>query len=106
MIGILKVLGESNTSIRKIFLYVSFFIISKGLFWGNLIGIGFCLIQKYFEILKLDPASYYVSAVPVELNFWHVVIINAGTLLLSLLMLIGPSYLVARISPTKSIRFD
>ncbi len=106
MIGILKVLGENNTSIRKIFLYISSFIISKGLLWGNLIGIGICLIQKHFEIFKLDPASYYVSAVPVELNIWHVIIINIGTLLLSLLMLIGPSYLVARISPNKSIRFD
>ncbi len=106
MIGILKVLGESNTSIRKIFLYISSFIISKGLFWGNLIGIGICLIQKYFNIIKLDPTSYYVSAVPIELNIWHVIIINIGTLLLSLLMLVGPSYLVARISPNKSIRFD
>ncbi|MDR1371167.1 MAG: ABC transporter permease [Dysgonamonadaceae bacterium] len=106
MIGVLKVLGENNTSIRKIFLYISSFIISKGLFWGNLIGIGICLIQKHFEIFKLDPASYYISAVPIELNLWHVIIINVGTLLLSLLMLIGPSYLVARISPTKSIRFD
>ena len=106
MIGILKVLGEDSTNIRKIFLYIASFIISKGLIWGNLIGIGFCLLQKYFKILKLDPEAYYVAYVPVELNIWYIVMINAGTLLLSLLMLIGPSYLVARITPSKSIRFD
>ena len=106
MIGILKILGESNTDIRKIFLYIASFIISKGMLWGNLVGVGICLIQNYFKILKLDPEAYYVAYVPVELNIWHVIIINAGTLLLSLLMLIGPSYLVARITPSKSIRFD
>ena len=106
MIGILKVLGENNTDIRKIFLYVASFIIGKGMLWGNLIGIGICLVQDYFKVLKLDPEAYYVAYVPVELNIWHIILLNVGTLLLSLLMLIGPSYLVARITPSKSIRFD
>ncbi|MDR3061558.1 MAG: ABC transporter permease [Dysgonamonadaceae bacterium] len=106
MIGILKVLGENNTSIRRIFLYIAAFIIGKGLFWGNLIGLGIGLLQQQYEIIKLDPSSYYVSSVPIELNIWHVILINTGTLLLSLLMLLGPSYLVARILPAKSIRFD
>jgi len=106
MIGILKVLGEDNTNIRKIFLYIASFIISKGMFWGNLIGIGICLVQKHFKIFSLDPEAYHVAYVPIELNIWHIVIINISTLLLSLLMLIGPSYLVARITPSKSIRFD
>lgn len=106
MIGILKVLGENNAGLQRIFLYIAAFIIGKGLFWGNLIGLGICLLQQHFGIIKLDPSSYYVSSVPIELNIWHVILINTGTLLLSLLMLLGPSYLVARISPTKSIRFD
>ena len=106
MIGILKVLGENNTDIRKIFLYIASFIIGKGMLWGNLIGIGICLVQEHFKIFKLDPEAYYVAYVPVELNIWHIILLNVGTLLLSLLMLIGPSYLVARITPSKSIRFD
>ncbi|MDR1720722.1 MAG: ABC transporter permease [Dysgonamonadaceae bacterium] len=106
MIGILKSMGENNISIRKIFLYISAFIIGKGLFWGNLIGIGCCLIQKQFGIFRLDPESYYISVVPIVLTVENIVLLNIGTLLLSLLMLIGPSYLVTRIDPVKAIRFD
>ncbi len=106
MIGILKSLGENNMNIRKIFLYISAFIIGKGLFWGNLIGVSLCLIQKYFGIFKLNPETYYVSTVPISINIWHIIALNIGTLLLSLLILVGPSYLITRISPAKSIRFD
>ncbi len=106
MIGMLKALGANNNNLRKIFLYISLFIIGKGLLWGNLIGIGFCLIQSQFKIFKLDPVSYYVSYVPIELNIWHLLAINAGTMVLSLLVLTGPSYLISRISPARSIRFD
>lgn len=106
MIGILKALGDNNTSIRKIFLYVSSFLVTRGLIWGNVIGIAICLIQKYFGIIKLDPDIYYVSEVPIEINILHIVLLNIGTLIASMLMLIGPSYLVAKISPSKSIRFE
>jgi lipoprotein-releasing system permease protein len=105
-IGILKALGENNTSIRKIFLYLSAFLIVKGLFWGNMIALAICFIQKYFGILKLNPATYYVSEVPIDLNLLSLILINAGTLLVTLLMLTGPSYLVAKISPAKTIRFE
>jgi lipoprotein-releasing system permease protein len=106
MIGILKALGENNTNIRKIFLYVSVFLIGKGLLWGNLIALAICFIQKYTGILKLNPEVYYVSAVPIDLNIVSWVLINIGTLIVTFGMLVGPSYLVAKISPAKTIRFE
>jgi lipoprotein-releasing system permease protein len=106
MIGILKALGENDTSIRKIFLYISLFLIGKGLLWGNLIALAICFIQKYFGLIKLDPENYYVSEVPIDFNLLSIVLINIGTLVVTLLMLIAPSYLVAKISPAKTIRFE
>jgi len=106
MIGILKAMGQNNKSIRKIFLYVSFFLIGKGLFWGNIIGLTFCFLQKYFGIIKLDPQNYYISVVPVEINFWHIILLNILTLVISMLILIGPSYIISKISPAKTIRFE
>ena len=106
MIGTLKALGQDNTSIRKIFLYLSAFLIGKGLLLGNIIAIGLCLIQHYFGILKLNPEVYYLAKVPVDISILSIVLINIGTLLVTLAMLIGPSYLVASISPAKTIRFE
>jgi lipoprotein-releasing system permease protein len=106
MIGTLKALGENNSNIRKIFLYVCAFLIGKGLFWGNLIGLSVCFIQKYTGILKLDPETYYLSEVPIEINWISIFLINLGTLFITLLLLIVPSYLVANISPAKTIRFE
>ena len=87
-------------------MYVSVFLIGKGLLWGNLIAITICVVQKYTGILKLNPENYYVSEVPVELNVWTFILINLGTLIVTLFMLLGPSYLVAKISPAKTIRFE
>jgi lipoprotein-releasing system permease protein len=106
MIGTLKVLGENDAGIRKIFLYVSAFLIAKGLFWGNLIALAVCFIQKHTGILKLNPETYYLSEVPVEINGLYILAINLGTLVVTLLLLIAPSYMVARISPAKTIRFE
>ena len=106
MIGILKALGAKNWNIRKIFLYQSAFLIGKGLLWGNVIGLALILIQYYTNIIPLDPETYYVSYVPVELNLWYILAINAGTFILSLLILIIPSMVIAKISPAKSIRFE
>ena len=106
MIGILKALGESNTSIRKIFLYISFFLIGKGMIWGNVIGIALCLIQSFFHVVKLDPSIYYLDAVPIDLTVVSLILLNIGTLVSSMLMLLGPSYLITRIEPAKSIRFE
>lgn len=106
MIGILKALGENNTSIRKIFLYISFFLIGKGMLWGNVIGITICLIQSHFRILTLDPSIYYLDAVPIDLNIFSLLLLNIGTLCASMLMMLGPSYLITKIDPAKSIRFE
>lgn len=106
MIGILKALGENNQSIRKIFLYVSFFLIGKGMLWGNVIGISLCLIQSYFRVITLDPSIYYLDAVPIDLNIVSLVLLNIGTLAAAMLMMLGPSYLITRIDPARSIRFE
>lgn len=106
MIGILKSMGARDFSIRKVFLYLSTFLIGQGMLWGNIIALLFCFIQHRWEILKLDPATYYLSAVPVDMNPLYIILLNVGTLIASLLMMIGPSYLVARITPAKSIQFE
>ena len=105
-IGILKALGYNNVSIRKIFLYIALFLIGKGLFWGNIVGISICFLQKQFGWLKLDPVSYYLTQVPIDINIWHITLLNIGIVFSTLLMLIGTSYIIARISPAKTIRFE
>ena len=106
MIGILKALGSPNVSIRKIFMYQSGFLIIRGLFWGNIIGIGICLLQKYTGIMELDQSSYYLNTVPVNLNVLHILALNLGTALAIILMLILPSMIISRISPARAIRFE
>lgn len=106
LIGILKALGARNFSIRKIFLYISSFLILKGMIWGNVIALTICLLQTQFGFIKLDPATYYVSEMPVYINPLYIVLINIGALVISMTMMIGPSYLIAKISPAKSIKFD
>jgi lipoprotein-releasing system permease protein len=106
MIGILKSLGANNWSIRKIFLYNSFYLIIRGLFLGNFIGIGMLFLQKYFGIVKLNPESYYVNEAPVYINFGYILVLNIGTVLICLFVLLIPSYIITKISPSKSMRFD
>ena len=106
MIGVLKALGSPNWSIRKVFLYLSVFLTSRGMLWGNAIGIAIILLQKVFHIIKLNPATYYVDVVPVNFNIVHILLLNVGCLVITTFMLIIPSYLVSKISPDKSIRFD
>lgn len=106
MIGILKALGGSSLSIRKIFLYNAAYLILKGLFWGNLIGLSILFVQKYFGVIRLNPETYYVTEAPVYLNLSYVVLLNVGTLLLCLVMLIVPTVIISKISPVKSIKFE
>ena len=105
MVGVLKVLGTTNWSIRKIFLYNASYLILKGLLYGNIIGITLLAIQKYGQCIKLDPENYYVSTVPVSLDVFSIVLLNLGTLILCFLMLIIPSYIITKIQPAKSIKF-
>jgi len=106
MIGILKALGANNWTVRKVFLYNAFYLIVRGLFWGNLIGIGLILVQQYFGIIQLNPENYYVNEAPVYLNWGYIVLLNLGTILVCLLVLLIPSYIITKISPVKAIRFD
>lgn len=106
MIGMLKALGETNRHIREIFLYVSFFLIGKGMLWGNVIGLVCCWIQSHFQVVKLDPTVYYLEAVPIDLGIGTWLLLNVGTLLISMAMMLGPSFLITRIDPAKSIRFE
>jgi len=106
MIGVLKALGSPNWSIRKVFLYLSVFLTSRGMLWGNIIGIALIIIQNSFHIFKLNPTTYYVDMVPVNFSLLHILVLNLGTVLATTIMLIIPSYLISRISPDKTIRFD
>jgi len=106
MIGVLKAVGTENWSIRKVFIYLSVFLIGKGMIWGNVAGIALCLIQSHFGIFKLDPTSYYLDTVPINLKLTHLILLNAGTLIITTLMLLVPSWYISRIAPDKAIRFD
>lgn len=106
MIGVLKALGATNFTIRKVFLWFSVFLIGKGMLWGNLIGLTFYFVQSQFGLFKLDPETYYVDTVPVSFNIWLFLLINIGTLLVSVLMLLGPSYLITKINPVTSMRYE
>ena len=105
-IGMMKAMGATNWSIRKIFLIQASFLIGRGLLWGNIIGVGICLIQKQFGIFSLNPEVYYLTEVPIELNVWHWLLLNVATLLVCLLSLIIPSVVITRINPVKAIKFN
>lgn len=106
MIGVLKSMGAQNYSIRKIFLYQSAFLVLRGMFWGNVVGLSLCLLQKMFGIVALDAEVYYLSVVPIHLTFVHWLLLNVGTFVISVLMMVVPSYMVAKITPARSMRFD
>ena len=106
MVGILKALGSNNWSIRKVFLYNATYLIGLGLFWGNVIGLGLLLAQKHFGLVPLNPEVYYVSEAPVYLSLDYVLLLNLGTFIVCLLMLLIPSVIITKISPVKAMRFD
>jgi len=106
MVGILKALGSRDVQIRRIFLWKAGYLILLGLLFGNLVGLGLGLTQQYTELLKLDPASYYLNHVPFSIELWPLLAINAGTFLFCLLCLLLPARIISRISPVKAIRFD
>ncbi|MCD0467325.1 ABC transporter permease [Flavobacterium sp. ENC] len=106
MIGILKALGANNWAVRKIFLYNAFYLIIRGLFWGNLIGISLLLVQQYFGVIQLNPENYYVNQAPVYINWVYVVLLNLLTITVCFVVLLIPSYIITKISPVKAIRFD
>jgi lipoprotein-releasing system permease protein len=107
MIGILKALGSSNWSIRKVFLYNATYLIGIGLLWGNSIGLGIIWIQSTFRLFRFpNPKEYHIEYIPVHIDFWTVILLNIGVLLLCLLMLLLPSYIITKITPVKAIKFE
>ncbi len=106
MIGLLKALGGNNKMVISIFLYQSGAIIFRGMFWGNLIGIGICLLQQYFGIVHLDPETYYVSEAPIALNYLYILYLNAGVLVICMITLLLPALMVSKISPIKALRYE
>jgi lipoprotein-releasing system permease protein len=105
-IGMFKAMGATNWTIRKIFLIQAGFLMLRGMFWGNLIGLSLCFLQKYTGLISLNPEVYYLSQVPIELDVWNLLGLNLGTMIICLSVLILPSYVITRINPVKAIRFD
>jgi lipoprotein-releasing system permease protein len=106
MIGVLKALGSEDRTIRRVFIYQAAFLIGKGLLWGNIIGIGLSFLQLKTGMISLDPTSYYIKTVPVNLELAHILLLNAGTMAVIIIMLLVPSQLISRITPVKAIRYD
>lgn len=106
MIGILKALGSNNASIRKIFLYNGGYLVLKGLFWGNIIGLGLLFIQQEFKLIPLDPRTYYVTEAPIYIGWEYIVGVNLGTLILCMIMLLLPSYIITKITPVTAMKFE
>ena len=105
-IGLLKAMGARDWTVRKVFLFQAAYLILRGMFWGNVLGIGIALLQQYFNIFPLDPAVYYLNAVPIEINWMYLLLLNVFTILVCLVFLLIPSYFITRIRPTESIKFS
>lgn len=101
-----EIFGSEQPHYRKLFLWLAVFLIGKGMLWGNVIGLAFYFIQKWFGLFRLDPETYYMDTVPVSFNLWLFLLLNVGTLLASIAMLLGPSYLITRIHPANSMRYE
>jgi lipoprotein-releasing system permease protein len=106
LIGTLKALGTRSLSIRKIFVYLASYLIGRGMLWGNVVGIAFILVQKNFKVLQLDQQSYYLSYVPVNFSLLHILLLNFGTLLVCVTMMILPTMIITRISPLTAIKYN
>jgi len=106
MIGILKALGTNNWTVRKVFIYNASYLIGLGLLWGNAIGLGLLMLQKYFKLFPLNPDTYYVTEAPVYISLDYILLLNLGTFLLCMLMLLIPSVIISKIAPVRAMRFD
>lgn len=106
MIGLLKSLGATNGSIRQIFIYLTQKLIIKSIIWGNIIGIGLALVQKYLHIIKLNPEAYYMPYVPIEINALSLIVLNVAVIIISYVTLLAPSYIISTIKPSSTIRFE
>ncbi|MBF8963087.1 ABC transporter permease [Pontibacter sp. FD36] len=106
MIGVLKAIGATDAQIRQIFYFRGLSLTLKGMLWGNVIGLGFCVIQYYFQVIPLDPENYYMDTVPISWNFAIIIALNVITLVMTMLAILIPAAMVARIKPVRAIKFD
>src|SRR5690606_9500748 len=106
MIGILKTIGARNTQVQKVFLYVGRLLITKGLLWGNIIGIGLCFLQYAFHIIPLNPETYFMSFVPISFSVPAILLLNIGTLCITMIMLLLPALFISKLSPIEAVSFD
>ena len=106
MIGIMKSLGATNTQIRRIFIYLTERLVIKGILWGNAFALTIIFLQTKFKLIPLDPEAYYLNYVPTEINWWYILLLNTGVIIISGLILILPSHLISTISPAKTIKFE
>ena len=105
-IGLLKAIGATNRQIRLVFVYMALRLVLRGLLIGNIISLTAVILQDKFRIIPLDPEAYYLSFVPVEINWLHILLLNIGVVLVSFLLLLGPSHLVSKISPSQTMRYE
>ncbi|MBR1882677.1 MAG: ABC transporter permease [Muribaculaceae bacterium] len=106
MIGLLKSMGATNSSIRRIFIFLTGKLMLRALLWGNVIGVGLALVQRHFHIIHLDPSAYYMPYVPISLSVSALIALNVGILVISYVTLLGPSYIISTIQPTTTMRFE
>lgn len=106
MIGLLKALGATNSQIRHIFIYIAERLVLKGILIGNVIALSLILIQANYHIIPLDPNAYYLSYVPIEINWWQLLVLNICVVLVSILILIIPSHLASKINPVQTMRYE
>ncbi len=106
MIGVLKALGATNKTIQKIFLWLSVFLIGRGMIIGNIIGLGFCFLQYQFHLIALDPSTYYMDSVPIYFDFKLFLLVNVVTFIVSVAIFIAPSFIISKVNPSESMRFE
>ncbi|MEG0252600.1 MAG: FtsX-like permease family protein [Muribaculaceae bacterium] len=106
MIGVLKALGACNSSIRNIFILLTQKLILRAIIIGNTIGLSLAMAQKFFHLIKLNPEAYYMSFVPIDINWLYIVILNIGIIIIAYITLLLPSYIISTIKPSASIRFE
>lgn len=106
MIGVLKALGATNVTIQKIFLWLSIFLIGRGMIIGNVIGLGFCYVQHKFGLISLDPSTYYMDSVPIYFDFKLFLLVNFVTFIVAVAILVGPSFVISKVNPSDSMRFE
>ena len=105
-IGILKTLGADNSLLKKVFIWRTIYIVTRGMLWGNIVGFALCALQRYTGAIKLDSAGYFLSQVPIAFNWWQLVFLNIGIFAVIIVCQVIPTHIISKISPEKSVRYE